>query len=362
MQSNQSFNIQVIIKLQYAIVDMRFFVISIMAVFCMCDSVGFAQNVQLNSIADSIVKYQLPCGGWVKNQEWNKRVDIKYIEQCRTTGIGATIDNGATYSEMRLLAEVYAATGCAQYKESFIRGLHYLLSAQYANGGWPQYFPARGKGHYSSHITFNDGAMTGVIRLMRDIFLLRHPYCLLNLSDTLVASAKQAYEKGIECILNCQIVINGKTTVWCQQHDSINLLPAQGRAYELPSFSGHGETADILNLLMDIDNPTKQVIRSVEAGVSWLIDHEMKDVAPEHFINNEGQPDIRLVRSEGARGLWARFYDLENAEPFFCGRDGIPQRYIGDIDYERRMGYSWFGNSPAKVIERYEEWRLRNLF
>ena len=113
---------------------------------------------------------------------------------------------------------------------------------------------------------------------------------------------------------------------------------------------------------MDIDNPTKQVIRSVEAGVSWLIDHEMKDVAPEHFINNEGQSDIRLVRSEGAKGLWARYYDLENAEPFFCGRDGILQRHIRDIDYERRMGYSWLGNSPAKVIERYEEWRLRNLF
>lgn len=349
-------------KNKCAITERRYYASFVMALFLLCAIQVNAQNLQLISIADSIVKYQLDNGGWVKNQNWENGPDALYISGCNQAGIGACIDNKATWGEMLHLATAFSMQGNEKYRQSFIKGLKYLLSAQYANGGWPQYFPARGKGHYSSHITFNDGAMTGVIRLMRDISLLRNPYSSLNLSDTLVASAKQAYEKGIECILNCQIVIDGKTTVWCQQHDSVNLLPVQGRTYELPSFSGHGETADILNLLMDIDNPTKQVIRSVEAGVSWLIDHEMKDVAPEHFINNEGQSDIRLVRSEGAKGLWARYYDLENAEPFFCGRDGILQRHIRDIDYERRMGYSWLGNSPAKVIERYEEWRLRNLF
>ncbi len=334
----------------------------VLALFLLCAIRSNALNPQFISIADSIVKYQLDNGGWVKNQNWENGADAQYISECNQSGIGACIDNKATWGEMRHLAMAYSMQGKEQYRQSFIKGLKYLLSAQYFNGGWPQYFPARTLGHYSSHITFNDGAMVNVLRLMRDISCGLRPFDSLIIPDTLIASVKQAYEKGVECILNCQIVVDGMPTVWCQQHDSITLLPAQGRAYELPSFSAHGETPDIINFLMDIDSPSERVVRAVDNAIRWLKEHELKDVALEHFVNNEGKPDIRIVHSEEANGLWARFYDLQNAKPLFCDRDGIPQIHIEDIGYERRMGYSWFGNSPAKVIERYEEWRLRNIF
>ena len=50
---------------------------------------------------------------------------------------------------------------------SFERGLDFLLAAQYPNGGWPQFFPLRDD--YSRHVTFNDGAMVGVLRLLREV-------------------------------------------------------------------------------------------------------------------------------------------------------------------------------------------------
>ena len=111
----------------------------------------------------------------MKNQDWLNGVDARYIEQCRIEGVGATIDNGATCREVEHLAKAYYFTGKQQYRQSFIKGLCYLLSAQYSNGGWPQFYPSRGVGHYSSHITFNDGAMTNVLRIMRDISLNRSP-------------------------------------------------------------------------------------------------------------------------------------------------------------------------------------------
>ncbi len=37
---------------------------------------------------------------------------------------------------------------------------------------------------------------------------------------------------AVECILACQIVVNGKRTVWCAQHDEVSLEPRPARAYE----------------------------------------------------------------------------------------------------------------------------------
>ena len=62
----------------------------------------------LQQLADSIVKYQLKSGGWPKNQDWLKGVDPKEAKAWRKTGIGGTIDNGATTTEMETLANAVA--------------------------------------------------------------------------------------------------------------------------------------------------------------------------------------------------------------------------------------------------------------
>ena len=59
--------------------------------------------------------------------------------------------------------------------------------------------------------------------------------------------------------------------------------------------------------------------------------------------------------------MWARFYDLINGEPLFCGRDGVPRKHIEDIEYERRNGYSWYGSQPERLIRRYNEWAEKVL-
>src|SRR3712207_3177707 len=79
----------------------------------------------------------------------------------------ATIDNRATFTQLEYLARVYAAQKQERHREAFLRGLDYLLAAQYENGGWPQYYPLR-KGYYA-RITYNDNAMVGVLELLRDV-------------------------------------------------------------------------------------------------------------------------------------------------------------------------------------------------
>ncbi len=289
-------------------------------------------------------------GGWPKNQRWLEGPNQEYMRQCRETGVGSTIDNGATTSEMRVLANSYKKYGDKRYRESFIKGLKYLLEMQYDNGGWPQFYPARAAAPYSAHITFNDNAMIGVMRMIRDIGEGKGVYGEMHISKSLRKKALTAFDKGVKCILNCQIQKNGKLTVWCQQHDENTLMPAKARAYELPSYTAHGESVEIVRLLSEIKNPSDRVKAAIEGAIQWMKDHAIVDMVLETYVNDEGKTDKRLVHKVGAPLLWARYYDLENEEPMFCDRDGIPKKHIEDIGYERRNGYSWLGDSPKKII------------
>ena len=318
--------------------------------------------------ADSVLRYQYPCGGWAKNHDWHTvESESKMRERQRMLtqieageSLGATIDNGATTHEMLLLAKVYGATGEKKYKKAFERALSYLIEAQYDNGGWPQFYPlkpANNEGHpfYSDHITFNDDAMVNVMKVLRNIYEDKAPYDALGLSDRQRQQAQAAFDLGVECILNCQIQKDGKLTVWCQQHDEHTLLPAAARAYELASFTGSHETASILELLMSLPNPSDSVVTAVTAAVEWLKSHALNDVVLQNFTNSDGQPDRRLVHRFGHQ-LWARYYDLQTEEPYVCDRDGVQQPSLEYIGYERRNGYGWYGDQPQDIIDDYPAW------
>src|SRR5258706_14338101 len=120
-------------------------------------------------IADNLLVYQRDIGGWPKNidmaavlteTERSSIASDKHVDD-------STIDNGATYTQLNYLARVYAARTLVRHKEAFLKGVDYLFKAQYANGGWPQYYP-RLTGYYK-HITFNDDAMIGVLKLLHVI-------------------------------------------------------------------------------------------------------------------------------------------------------------------------------------------------
>jgi len=103
-----------------------------------------------------------------------------------------------------------------------------------------------------------------------------------------------------------QIIVDGKPTVWCAQHDEVTLLPAKARSYELPSFSG-GESSGIIKLLLGLQSPSPSVIRSVEGAMEWLDAHRIKNTRWESFTNKDGLKDRRIVSDPKAGDMWARF-------------------------------------------------------
>jgi PelA/Pel-15E family pectate lyase len=166
-------------------------------------------------------------------------------------------------------------------------------------------------------------------------------------------AAATAFERGVDCIVKCQIYIGGKPTVWCAQHDEVTLAPAKARDYELPSLSG-SESAGIVRFLMDLEKPSPAVIRAVKGAVAWF---ESAKIAGYRY--GKSGKDRVLEKDPAAPPIWARFYDLETGKPFFCDRDGIKKDSVDQIGAERRNGYAWYGNWGESVAKDFAKWPHR---
>jgi len=307
-------------------------------------------------IAENVLLFQKENGGWPKN---NRMFDKKFTNEEKQEQLllkkeikEATIDNGATYIEMVFLARMYQATKNNAYKDAFCRGLNFIFSIQYDNGGFKQF--SRDKGYYT-HITYNDNATNNVMQLLRAINY-NHKYFVGIVDKILLEKSKNAFNKGIECILNTQYVQNGKKTVWCAQHDEITLLPAKARAYELPSLSG-SESVGLTLLLMDLPNPDSRIKEAIMSAMDWFDKNRIKDKRLERFVNADGKNDLRMINSSQGEDLWGRFCDLETNKAFVSDRDGVIKYDISEIGYERRNGYSWYTSDPNKLFKVFEKWK-----
>ncbi|MDD2299823.1 MAG: pectate lyase [Fermentimonas sp.] len=320
-------------------------------------------------VAENVLISQKEYGGWAKNLPYHNHFSDslrQYYIQTKSE-IGGTFDNSSTITELRFLAKVYTHFKDVRYKQAFEKGLNYILTAQYQNGGWPQFFPVRKTQDeiqtdntvpYSMHITYNDNAMVNIMNFLKDIFSDNENFASLNIDMQTKEKAKQSFDLGVECILKTQIMHNGKPTVWCAQHHFQTFEPVKARSYELPSFSG-AESVGITLLLMGIDNPSDDIIAAVNNAVAWFKEHKVEGLRVERFIDSDGVSDTRIVEDKNAPPLWGRFYDLETVFPFFCGRDGIKKSTLAEIELERRAGYGWYTDAPAEVLARYPAWKKK---
>jgi PelA/Pel-15E family pectate lyase len=318
------------------------------------------EDGELRQTAETVLLYQRSSGGWPKGYDRSEKLSTerKKVVLGWRQKKEATIDNGATHTEIRLLAKAFQRLGDDRFSKAALRGIIYLLDAQYENGGWPQKYP--NPTGYHQHVTFNDGAMTGALAVLAAVAKNEKDFSFVP--DPIRLRCWKAVENGTEFILRSQVQIKGRMTVWCAQHDRKTLLPAGARSYELPSLSG-SESVGIVRFLMSIENPDERVRASIESAVAWFEGAKLKGIR-QVLVDAPGTPkgtDKKIIRDPNAPPLWGRFYDLKNEKPFFCSRDGIPRDSIDKISYERRNGYSWQGEYARDLIARdYPKWKKEN--
>lgn len=321
-------------------------------------------------VVANVLSFQTPAGGWGKNQPRdraprlkgqayvsdnnNKRAtpgDFDTARDAQWTYVG-TIDNDATITEIRFLALAAphqppeVAKACRDAAE---RGMRYLLAAQFPNGGWPQVWPLQGG--YHDAVTLNDNAVVEVAELMA--WASRGEKGLEFLPADLKAAAAAAHDRAVQLLLASQIRINGRLTLWAQQHDALTLAPASARNYEPPALSA-GESARALEFLMAQPKPSPAIVDAVTSGIALLRSLAVRDRA---FVKVDGAR--RLVQQPGAGPIWARYYDPVTLKPVFGDRDKSLHDDVNDISAERRNGYAWWGIWPEKALKAYETWSAR---
>jgi PelA/Pel-15E family pectate lyase len=323
------------------------------------------KDSEITKIADNILLYQRNNGGWPKNYDVQAILTPQQTDSLIKSKdmVHTTFDNSTTYTHVDYLAKVYTLIHIQKYRTACEKGLKFILSAQYPNGGWPQYYPLE-KG-YSRHITFNDGAYIGVMEVLKKIITNDTNYSFLN--KNLRGKVALAYQKGIDCILKSQIVNKGRLTAWCQQHDEVSLKPAWARAFEPPCIC-NGESAGIVLFLMGIDHPDQKIITSVQAAVKWFQDSkilntkvETVQATPEKSIYKTSTTDRIVVIDSLASPIWTRYYELETERPMFSDRNGKILYSLSEVSRERRSGYGWYTYAPQDVLNKYPKWEKKWL-
>ena len=89
-------------------------------------------------IADNILSFQLPHGGWSKQIDMVSGPHHPGQPKSHYKRGDGGFDNDATTAQMRYLARTYNATGDERYRGAFLHGVDYILRAQYRSGGWPE--------------------------------------------------------------------------------------------------------------------------------------------------------------------------------------------------------------------------------
>jgi PelA/Pel-15E family pectate lyase len=298
-------------------------------------------------IARTMLSFQTTSGGWAKHVDMfgpPRAPGQSYFSETRGWDYIATIDNGATVGQLRFLARRLAVRDGAAERAAFVRGVRYLLRAQYPSGGWPQVYPLQGGYHDAT--TYNDDATVAVLRLLGEVRDARFAW----VPAPLRAAARAAVERGIAALLADQVIVNGHRTVWGQQHDPFTRQPVRARSYELAGLTG-GESAGILELLMTIERPSPAVQRAVHAGVAWLVEHPVVAVRYDSLAGS-------FVRDSSAAPTWARIYEVPSFRPIMANRDGVTRYEFAELT-DRRTEYAWYVQRPSATIAAYAAWAHR---
>jgi PelA/Pel-15E family pectate lyase len=319
---------------------------------------------QVHEIVVNILLFQRENGGWPKDYDMlavltPEQKAAVLVTRSRTD---TSFDNGNLHSQISYLARAFAAANEPEWRDACVRGFDFILAAQYPNGGFPQRYPKAKD--YRAHITFNDYVMIGCLNVLQDAAEGAPHFAWLDAARR--ERAHDAVRRGVDCILKCQITVNGTLTGWCQQHDEKTFEPRPARTFELASICPQ-DTTHILCFLMRLKDPGEHVVRAVDAAAAWLKQVQLFGVQvtrvkapPASFDGHDADFDVIVGQDAQAKPLWARHYEIGTNRPVFAGRDGIKRYALADIERERRTGTPWYGSWPKALLDReYPQWRAQ---
>ncbi len=319
----------------------------------------------VRGIADHLLLYQRANGGWKENEDPLRILTADERAQIAADRdrLDTSLDNRNAWPQVEYLAGAYTLTGDERYRDGCLRGLDFIFTAQHPSGGFPHSYPSQE--NYRPYLTFADDVLPDILRTLRKVAAAEPPFAFIESSTRDRAAA--AVTRGDAFILARQVEQHGQPTIWAGQYHPATLEPIGARSFELPGLVTR-ESVAVLRYLMEIPDPSPEVIRAIEAAVAWFHTHEIHgwhvetfEAEPVKYTWHTSTTDRRLVADPTAPPLWARFHDLETSEPFLANRDGRRVATLADVARERRTGYDWYGSWAASLLAvDYPAWQAKH--
>lgn len=253
---------------------------------------------------DLLVATQLARGGWFSELPVEGTATPWWFRW--TADTRPMLDDDVTPGAIRLLLELWMATGDARHRAAAERGVALVAAAQLASGAWP--LDARPSWlrtlhpHFEDQPALNDGATPFVITTMLlASSVLDRPDLLARArraGDWLVGVQRAAPHAG-----------------WAQQYTASG-APAPARPFEVPALATW-ETRHAIEALLALAERTgdRRYCASAVAAARWL------------------------DRTRLGPACWARFVDPETGRAIFADPGG---RRV-ESSALARPGYSWMG-------------------
>ena len=327
-------------------------------------------GAEARHIANIIVSFQTPAGGWSKN------LDLKRFTRAPGEEFAPNNDSkfaGTNDFDASPLSHWHVGTCCRCRRDlhgTVFSGQGHCRRQRAESKGLPRGLPARdglrpGRAISQRRLAAGMAAGGRLPRLHHHQRWQARCVCLALLHDVAKgrvvnfafvpaetrARAQAAYQKGLDCLLAAQTVTDGRRTVWAQQYDALTLQPDSARNYEMPAQTS-GESAEIVLFFMQLPEPGSNVVTAVRSAVAWFEKTEVNNVV----FKGTGKEGRKLIPSPGAGPLWARYYEIGSDRPIFGDRDKSIHDDVNEISRERRKGYAWYNNKAKRVLEHYRRW------
>ena len=345
-------------------------------------------EANIEGIAENIIFLQNPDGGWSKNLDYQRIFtleELKALKKNTSHQSQSTLDNCNIFSQIRYLANVYMQIPENRYIESAKRGILWILNAQEPKtGGFT--------GADCFAITFNDNVMVNTLYFLNDVVKNKRLYSFVD--EQTRTLAKNAYYRGISCILKTQIKVtldNGSKilTAWCQQHSYENYAPVWAREFEPPSICST-ESKKVVKFLMKIKNPSSEIKNAIISACEFFDRPELR-ICGKKLVKKHTSAEVMngryydyeqiLVNDPSAPDLWARFYALDSSfdvkigsrktisgtypsvlKPIWCDRGCKYVQNFNSLSVERRNGYAYTTSSIGKMISiDFPAWKRKNI-
>lgn len=215
---------------------------------------------QFRKIADNIVAYQNPDGGWPRDIDVMAMLNPDSIRQCiATEHLSSSFVNRNIYPQVEYLSTVFYLTGDSTYCHSAQRGMDYILATQQPNGGWQQ--------SPLAPVSFTDGVLINVLTMWIGVEQDDPVYAWSG--EALKARVRESLDRGVALVLRCQQARGGAKIAWPEQCVGRKPGPMQPIAHK-PSSMAVLSSSEIVLMLMKLNNPSSEIIESVQAAVKWL--------------------------------------------------------------------------------------------